>query len=368
MGQIIPRGPRKWLVKEFIRSEVVDGKRKLKYASKTVTGNLAAAKDALSELTNEIRSGSFVPPATQTLQAFISWWLGEVVAQRAEAATVKSYTDRIAPLLQSVGSIRLDRVSTAVLQRSLNTLASERGWSRRTAGYTKTILSMALAEAVRQGILRVNPASSMVVPRGVAQDQHVEPESVVWTAEQVQLFLERTHESEWSPVWHVLLNSGMRPGEACGLQWPDFPSGTVLTVQRSIKSDGKREWIVGQTKTKRARQIALPLPTVKVLRQLRAGRLAGFIFERNGTHLNPIQMHGGWMRDCKRAGLPDLGGPYGARHTHATLLLSLNVPIKVVSERLGHASVQITMDTYQHVLPHMQEDVADKLTVALGGK
>lgn len=367
MGQIIARGPRKWLVKEFIRSEVVDGKRKLKYASKTVTGNLAAAKDALSELTNEIRSGSFVPPATQTLQAFVSWWLGEVVAQRAEAATVKSYTDRIAPLLQSVGSIRLDRVSTAVLQRSLNTLASERGWSRRTAGYTKTILSMALAEAVRQGILRVNPASSMIVPRGVAQDEHVEPESVVWTAEQVQLFLERTKDSEWYPCWHFLLNSGVRPGEACGLQWTDLKGGDA-TIQRSIKSDGKGHWYAGATKTKRARQIALPLHTVRLLRQLRDGKLTGYVFWQDGTdHMNPIQMHGGWMRDCKRAGLPDLGGPYGARHTHATLLLSLNVPIKVVSERLGHASVQITMDTYQHVLPHMQEDVADKLTVALGG-
>ncbi len=50
---------------------------------------------------------------------------------------------------------------------------------------------------------------------------------------------------------------------------------------------------------------------------------------------------------------------HGLRHTHATALIAAGVPVKVVSERLGHASVLITQDIYTHVLPHMQTQAAD---------
>jgi integrase len=117
----------------------------------------------------------------------------------------------------------------------------------------------------------------------------------------------------------------------------------------------------------------LPLATVSVLRQLRNGRLVGNMWEHlagnpeTGVGVPTIPLvRRAFTRAVKQAKLPDIG-LYGLRHTHATLLLSLGVPIKVVSERLGHSKVQITMDTYQHVLPHMQEEVAAKLESALGG-
>jgi integrase len=376
MGQIVSRGPKRWLVRQFVSSQVIDGKRRKKYVSKMVSGTFAAAEKVLAALTTEVTSGAYVPPSVQTLGEFVAWWLAEVVTTQTEAATHRSYSDRIRPLVEATGHLKLDKASTPVLQRALNTLAAERKWSKRTTRYTRTILGMALSEAVRQGLLRSNPATSLILPRcePVVGEEGVE---AVWNQEQMQLYLERTKESEWFPVWNFLLNTGVRPGECAGLQWTDLKQ-TDIKIDRAVKSNGKKKeehrWIIGAPKTKRSRRtISLPLGTLRVLREHRKGVLAGYIFSpaslgvtERADYLTIPQMHTAWDRDVRRSGMPNIK-LYGARHTHATLLLSLGVPVQIVSERLGHTSVQITMDTYQHVLPHMQEEVASKLNAALGG-
>jgi integrase len=389
MGQIIARAPkgqlpcRKWLVKEFVRSEVVGGKRRKKYVSRMVEGTYASARRALAALRVEVSTRSFIPPNTQTLAEYVDWWLSDVVGARSERGTVGSYRDRIRSLLVVTGHLRLDRLTAPILQHALNHLASERRWSRRTTRYTKTILGMALNEAVRQGLLRANPASALVLPRPTqTAEVRLAPDATpsngggatrVWTGEQVSLFLQNTKASEWYPVWNLLLNTGLRPGEACGLQWTDL-RGTDLHIERAVKSDWNKGWLLGATKTRGSiRTISLPRSTLCILREYRNGQLSGFIFNpdrfkklrRQYPFLQPDSMGGAWKRDVKRSGLPPIA-LYSTRHTHATLLLSLEVPIKVVSERLGHSGVQITMDTYQHVLPHMQEEVASKLNAALG--
>lgn len=377
MGQIIPRGPGKWLVREFVGSKRVEGKRKKQYVSKVVKGTFAAAQKGLAALTTDINSGAYVPPSVQTLGEYVAWWLAEIVAAKAEGATHRSYSDRIAPLLGAVGHLKLDKATSPLLQRALNALAADRGWSKRTTRYTKTVLSMAMGEAVRQGLLRTNPATNLVLPRGGPEVTEVVSALEVWNQDQVQLYLERTKTSEWYPVWHYLLNTGVRPGECAGAQWADLKQ-TDIDIRRSIKSNGKKgeehRWIIGTPKTKRSRRtISLPLATLRVLKDHRKGQLTGFIFSpdslgvaKHYDHLTIPQMHTAWERDVARSGLPAIK-LYGTRHTHATMLLSLGVPVQVVSERLGHTTVQITMDTYQHVLPHMQEEVASKLNAALGG-
>jgi integrase len=406
MGTIIPRGPRKWLIRKFLSSEVKDGRRVRKYASKTVTGTYATARAALAALSTEIHQGTYVPPSVSTLRQFVEWWLGEVVSQKCEGATQRSYRDRIRPYLDTIGHLKLDKVTTPVLQRALNSLAAERRWSRRTVRYTKTILGMALNEAVRQGLLRSNPCAALVLPRGEeagseerrdgAEEEGQAGGAVgfrAWTREQVQLFLGKTAPSgeaasAWYPLWHLLLNTGMRPGEAAGLQWTDL-SGTDVTIQRAVKSDGKGGWIIGPPKTRKSRRtISLPEATLRFLRQHRNGQLRGFMFSpaslsaRNGhaskrygeskDYLSVPQMHAAWERDVERVReavegeLPAIT-LYETRHTHLTLLLSLGIPVKVVSERAGHTGVEITLNTYTHVLPHQQAAVAEQLDRALGG-
>lgn len=372
-GQIIARGPRKWLVRVYTGSKKVEGKRVKSYASATVEGTYAAAERRVAELLTEVHSGAFVPPATQSLGEYLEWWLRDVVGVRAEGGTQRSYRDRLRFVIERAGSLRLDRVNTPALQRVLNTLAAEREWSARTCGYTRTILRMAFNDAIRQGIIRTNPASALLIPRQTPSAAPIESESVgrVWTQEQVRLFLESTVDSPWHALWHLLLNSGLRPGEAAALRWEDL-RGSDLTISRALKQDANNKWIIGPPKTAgSARTIMLPLGTLSALRGVRKGQLVGGMWgacgEAEGVECPTIPLlRRAFYRDVKAVGLPQIG-LYGMRHTHATLLLTLGVPVKVVSERLGHTSTQITMDTYQHVLPHMQQDVADKLTAALGG-
>jgi integrase len=366
-GQIIPRGPRKWLVRVYTGSKMVEGKRKKQYVSTTVEGTYAAAERKVAELLTDVSSGDYIPPATQSLGEYLEWWLSDVVGVRAEGGTQRSYRDRLRLVVERAGALKLDRCSTPALQRVLNQLATERKWSGRTCGYTRTILRMAFTDAIRQGILRTNPATALLIPRQQAPTAPpIESESVgrVWTQEQVRHFLESTVESPWHPLWNLMLNSGLRPGEAAALQWADL-RGSDLTIQRALKQDSERRWYVGVPKTAGSnRTIALPLATLGALRKARNGALVGGMWGQEVPVIPTLRR--AFYRDVKAAGLPDIG-LYGMRHTHATLLLTLGVPVKVVSERLGHTSTQITMDTYQHVLPHMQQDVADKLNAALGG-
>jgi integrase len=373
-GQIIARGPRKWLVRVYTGSKKVEGKRKKQYVSATVEGTYAAAERKVAELLTDVSQGTFVPPATQSLGEYLEWWLRDVVGVRAEGGTQRSYRDRLRFVIERAGTLRLDRCTTPALQRVLNTLATERKWSGRTSGYTRTILRMAFNDALRQGLIRTNPASALLIPRTGAP---IEPVSVgkeserVWTQEQVRHFLESTVESPWHPLWHLLLNTGLRPGEACTLRWEDL-RGSDLSIVRALKQDAAGRWVIGTPKTTGSvRTITLPLATLGVLRRARNGVLTGDMWgacgKAEGVSVPTVPLlRRAFERDAKAAGLPDIG-LYGMRHTHATLLLILGVPVKVVSERLGHTGVQITMDTYQHVLPTMQQDAADKLNAALGG-
>jgi hypothetical protein len=135
-------------------------------------------------------------------------------------------------------------------------------------------------------------------------------------------------------------HSGLRPGEAAALRWEDL-RGSDLTVSRALKQDANAKWIIGPPKTAgSARTLMLPLATLAALGKARNGALVGSMWgacgEAEGTDVPTIPLlHRAFYRNVKAVGLPQIG-LYGMRHTHATLLLTLGVPVKLVSERLGH--------------------------------
>ena len=192
-------------------------------------------------------------------------------------------------------------------------------------------------------------------------------------------------------MWCVLLTAGLRPGEAFGLQWEDVDLEIgKLHVQRSLTRRGiKASWRLTEPKTKRARRVVpLPAMAIEALRAWRAEQgkerlLLGAEYEQNefvfATEFGK-PLHGenisrrNFQRIMAAAELGTWEGKrfrpafrmYDLRHTCATLLLLKGENAKVVSERLGHASIILTLDTYSHVLPDMQEAAAEKMEAMFG--
>jgi len=165
--------------------------------------------------------------------------------------------------------------------------------------------------------------------------------------------------------------TGMRRGEALGLRWLDVDlEAGRLSVRRALVPTN-REVVVSEPKTVKGRRvIALDPGTVEVLKAQAARQLheqndwdeawveSGLVFtQENGSALDPESVTRYFRRAVKKSMLPSIR-LHDLRHTHATLALQAGIHPKVVSERLGHATVSITLDTYSHAIPAMQEEAA----------
>jgi integrase len=190
-----------------------------------------------------------------------------------------------------------------------------------------------------------------------------------------------TREDHLRALWVLALHTGLRRGELLGLRWGDVDlDRAVLHVRRSlVQSGGVMGFQEPKTSSGR-RTIALDAPCVVALREHRARQAEqrlrmGSLWQDHdqvfatelGTPLEPSNVDWRFRALLARAGVPRI--PFhGLRHTHATLLMKHGVHPKVASERLGHANITLTLSTYSHVLPQMQEEAAAIFAAALARK
>jgi integrase len=171
----------------------------------------------------------------------------------------------------------------------------------------------------------------------------------------------------------------MRRGEILGLRWSDIDEGlTVAQVRRTLQTT-RQGLVYEEPKTRRSkRPVALPSflrPYLLRQQEAQARRRADLkgawheedlvIEAGDGSPFSPMALSAAWPRLLARAGLPHVRF-HDLRHAHATLMLLQGVHPKVVSERLGHASIGITLDTYSHVLPGMQGEAASAIDKLFG--
>jgi integrase len=368
-GQIIPRGDDTWVVRIFMGR---DGNGKRQYLNKTIKGKKKDAQDYLSKTLTAISTGTFVEPAKETVDVYLDKWLEAAAKPRLSE---RSYADYKALLERYVrkplGSKKLSDLKTLDIQ-ALYSEMQVRGLSPRVVRYTHAVLSSALKQSVRWGMLPRNPAEYVQLPKQIRTEMRA-----LGPAEAAK-FLAALDGDRCQTVLTFALATGMRPEEYFGLQWKDvdMTQGTV-TVQRAlvwrIKGGG---WYYGEPKTSRSRR-TLPLPNsmIKALAEhkrqqaeerLRAGLLwqdHGLVFTTTiGGPLNISKLTRNHFKPAlKRAGLPESVRLYDLRHSCATLLLQAGENPKVVSERLGHSTITLTLDVYSHVLPDMQKAAAEKL-------
>ncbi len=154
----------------------------------------------------------------------------------------------------------------------------------------------------------------------------------------------------------------MRRGEILALQWQDFdPAHRMLIVRRAL-SHANTKVVVGSTKTGKVRTVALNDSLVTILQEHRGESAFNkptdwICVGKDGSHLIPLSLTRYFTKLVGKLGLDCT--LHGLRHTHATSLIAAGVPVKVISDRLGHANISTTMDIYGHVLPTMQRQAAD---------
>jgi integrase len=366
-GQVITKGKNNHLVRVFLGTNA-DGRRR--YHNKVIRGTKKEALQYQTSVLSDLDRGTFIEPSKETLNEYLDRWLNTSAAPRLRERTLRDYRSLLARYVRPVlGHKMLPAVMPLDIQ-DLYTSMLESGLSPRTIRYTHAVLSSALKQAVKWQLLPRNAAEYVDLPRQKRTEMYA------MSKDEVASFLATAKEDRWGTLFLLAVTTGMRPGEYMGLQWKDVNLDEgMIHVNKSLVRN-KSEWRFDEPKTAKSRRTVKLAPTVvKSLRahrskqaaeRLRAGiRYQDYdlVFATDtGQPLesrNLIKRH--FKPVLKQAGLRETIRLYDLRHTCATLLLAAGEHPKIVSEMLGHASIQLALDTYSHVLPDMQQGAVAKL-------
>jgi integrase len=318
--------------------------------------------EKIRELQNNVASGTVSEAGQITVAEYLRRWLENTHRPKVETTTFVRDEQKVRlHLIPHIGGVKLAKVTALHVEQLYRDMekAGDSPHERQKCG---KVLRTALRHAVNLGLIPNNPATKVALPK------IPKPKVQVYDPDQTALFLKAAEDDRLYPLYVLALDSGMRQGELFGLQWPDldFDTGSVY-VQRTLE-EVKGQFKVKELKTaKSKRRIELARYTLTVLhehrkRMLAEGYINGQVFgDTGGGFLRKSNVQrDSFKKIIKRAGLPDRRF-HDLRHTCATLLLLAGVNVKVVSERLGHATVHMTLDTYSHILPTLQREAADKM-------
>ncbi len=299
-----------------------------------------------------------------TVGEYLERWLKDSVRGTVRQSTYEAYGYVTYPhVVPALGRVKL-KALTPVHVRNLCKEKLDGGLSCATVRKMRGVLQKALDQAVSDGLVPRNAAKGIRLPQG--KKKEIRP----LYPDEARALLEAARGDRLETLYVLAVSTGLREGELLALRWEDVDlEGAVLRVSQTLTRDGGKV-SVGPPKTKNSRRtVGLTDGAVESLRghlarQLegmeRMGSLyrpGGLVFANEvGGIVNPSNLRNRSLKALlKRAGLPPIRF-HDLRHTCATLLLSRNVNPKIVSEMLGHASIAITLDTYSHVLPTMQQN------------
>jgi integrase len=357
-GSIYQRKDGLWTV-----AVTVQGKRISKYFK-----SQSECREWLRNTQSQIQNGLTLAGARTTVIEFLEQWLG-TIRESVRPKTLHQYAQiargHIAPRL---GNIKLKDLRPDQIQGLYNEKL-DKGVSARTVLLIHSVLHKALNQALNLGLIGRNPAQAVSRPKAKRKEMRI------LTSDQARTFLSVAEETRYRALFHLALHTGMREGELLGLKWEDLDWVTrQLQVKRQLQVMPGIGMFFAEPKTASGRRtIVLSKAMIEKLREhlddqdqdrQQAGekwRENGLIFPTTiGTPMAARNMYEDFRKLLKSIGLPVIRF-HDLRHTAATLMLQQGVHPKIVQERLGHADISMTLNTYSHVLPSMQAEAAEKL-------
>jgi integrase len=365
-GSIFYREDRKRWVAQI---KLEDGKLKTRSAK-----TQREASVQLKQMQRELEQGTLATGPHQTIGQFLEHWLERVHKPTIrESSYVRYRTILNQHLLPGLGSLQLQRLTPEHIE-ALYKRKQEEGLSARTIRTIHVVLHRALETAIRRRYIARNVCDDVSLPR--LSRHEIQP----LTSEQAHTLLAAAQGHRLECLLAVALATGMRRGELLALRWQDVDfEQNSLYVRHTVNLFERRGYIETEPKTQSSRRsIILPSFVIEALkrhrvRQAEARLKAGFAWEDHGLvfcntygrYTDPASLRRLFKGLLKQAGLPDMRF-HDLRHSAATILLSMGVPAKVIQELLGHSQISMTLGTYSHVLPGMQQDAMDKWDVWFG--
>jgi integrase len=364
-GYIVKRSKNSYSIKISLGKDPATGKYKSQWF--TVTGSKKDAEKRLSELLHQMDTGNYMKPGKTTVSDYLNKWLSDYARPNLSPRTIEGYEHTIKHyIIPKLGNYLLVHLKPEHLQHFYSTELNA-GLSAQTVRHHHMVVHKAFDSAVEWGLVIRNAADAVKPPKA----QRVEMQT--WGETEIVQFLEAAKDTPYYELFYLALFTGMRRSELLALHWQDIDFiYSQIYVSRSLHvlKGGKAIFRSPKTATGR-RTIALSPSAILLLRDYRVKKemesfLLGkplsdddLVFGILGKHLLPNTITHAWSKLVKHTGLKPIRF-HDARHTHASIMLKQGIHPKIVQERLGHSSIQITLDTYSHVAPGLQEAAANR--------
>lgn len=362
-GSFKKRYNNSWTWRIDLGIDPITGKRRQKTYS--IKGTRKEAEKQAAEILAKLDGSEQINTSKISVADYLSLWLQTYAEVNLAPRTIEGYESIIRyHITPALGHLRLEKLTVSHLQvyyaNMLNAVSAQ------TVKHHHTLIHKALETAVEWNLISKNVADRAKPPR-ITKD-----EMQVWNEIEMNAFLDASKETPWYALFYTALFTGMRRSELLALRWQDIDFIlSNIYVNRSMHQLTNRDIIFRNPKTAKGKRSVSMSPSLYLVLKdtydametamlLKGKKITGsdpVFCNDEWKPLLPSSVSHAWTRICKQAGVKPIR-LHDARHTHASLLLKQGVHPKIVQERLGHSSIQITLDTYSHVAPGLQDAAA----------
>ncbi|MEG0285304.1 MAG: site-specific integrase [Vagococcus sp.] len=335
------------------------------------------AQIALADLLKDIEeNGLFNETKVMTFKDLYDMWLKQhrLNVKPSTIATNRRFIE--GHVLPHLGDMKLDDITVVYCQKLVNEWYEE----YKQYPYFRKVTAQIMRYGEAMEIMKGNPMAKTILPRKKEEEKKLQ----YYTKEELQHFfecLEQYGNYKQLAFFRALAFTGCRKSEILSLQWEDIDLfNKTVSIGKTLAIDENLDIIIQTPKTSSSvREISLDDETIKILSRWRSIQREEyfqmgfnttsdkqFVFTNVRNELYYPQIVNDWLKYLiKKYKLPKIT-PHNFRHSHASLLLQAGVPVKEVSERLGHKDIKITLEIYSHVMPEEAEKTASKFANFVG--